>query len=401
MCIKLKDLSLNKRIGQMERPPLPDDTPEKIVKESNAPPCFYFNKKDENSCIFTYSWIYILKMYEVTRNTEENSVNIKKIHEFILDPMTKYIAGFSFINENFLLFEFEDNKENPEDVYKPNLVVYSEKNSQLYKTKIKNSLITSNFKGLHYRTSTIAYDENGSESILYNPETVYKIFNVANKVLPIKLKEHVLHLLSQRRVDECIEFVENYKTNIQPEVIKKVRGAHLDLLLKEKKFKEAADLLPKYWAADIQQWEHWIRRFKQKKSLGFISSLIPVGNPIKLTGDTYFFVIKDFLEHKDFGNLILCVEIFKPHLLNYDKVYDLLNETFQDNTEVIKNSLFFKTFLRISEYTNNKMGIYLMLLKLSNPRVFDIIYDKDIQVEPEHVVELLNISPSNTVQVYL
>ena len=150
-----------------------------------------------------------------------------------------------------------------------------------------------------------------------------------------------------------------------------------------------------------KQWEHWIRRFKSKKALDYVLPVIPVGNPTKLSSDIYFMVIKQFLLNKDFGNLIISVEKFKPHLLNYDNVYDLLNEVFKENNEVINNSLFFKTFQKISEYTNNKMGLFLMFLNLQNYKTFDIIYDDGVVCEIGHAPQLLNISPIKTVDFYI
>ena len=65
-------------------------------------------------------------------------------------------------------------------------------------------------------------------------------------------------------------------------------------------------------------------------------------------------------------------------MLNYDDVFNLLLETFKNNEEVVKNTLFFQAFEKISEYINNKRGLIQIFLKSKNIRVFDIINDKGI-----------------------
>jgi len=308
--------------------------------------------------------------------------------------MNKYICGFTFIDENFLFFEFDEDKANKDEPCKPHYSVYSEDNKLLFRDSIKSTDLWSKFKGIHYKTSTLKSHESNGEWILYNPEAVFK-------VEPVTLKERVLFLLTKRRIEECVQLVDQYEVSLQLDIKKKVRGAHLDELLKDKKYQEASRLLSKYWGEDISQWEHWIRRFKQKKALGYVTVHIPVGNPIRLGEDIYFLVIKEFLKYKDFGNLMLWVENFKPHLLNYDRVYNLINDAFENNIEVINNSLFFKTFQKIFEYTNNKQGLFLMFIKLNNIRVFDIINDDDVQVDIQNVIELLNISPIKTVAFFV
>ena len=57
-------------------------------------------------------------------------------------------------------------------------------------------------------------------------------------------------------------------------------------------------------------------------------------------------------------------------------MFELLLETYKQNEEVAKNNLFFLTFEKISDYINNKKGLFLIFLKSKNIRVFDILYDK-------------------------
>ena len=67
------------------------------------------------------------------------------------------------------------------------------------------------------------------------------------------------------------------------------------------------------------------------------------------------------------------MERIKPHLLDYSMIAKVMDKIYEENNELIKNSLFFQTLLRIAEYTDNKMGLFLMFLKSKNVHVFDII----------------------------
>lgn len=91
--------------------------------------------------------------------------------------------------------------------------------------------------------------------------------------------------------------------------------------------------------------------------------MIPVGNPIKLDNEVYSLILRELLKHKDFGNLLLWVEKFKPHLLDYTEMAKLVNGTYDLNNELIQNTAFFTTVMKIAEYTDNKMGLFLMFLK--------------------------------------
>ena len=136
------------------------------------------------------------------------------------------------------------------------------------------------------------------ECILYNPESVFKI-------QPITLKERVLFLYSKKRIEECIALINKNKDSLPEEIILKVRNAELEVFLSQKKYHEAAKLLPDYCEENPEQWKHWIMKFKHKKSLGFISDIIPVGYPIKLSSDLYSLIFQEFLEQKDFKNLLV------------------------------------------------------------------------------------------------
>ena len=175
-----------------------------------------------------------------------------KIHEFWFDAKINYLSGFTFIDDNYLYFEF-----NEEEPYKPYFSIYSENNELLYKDWVKNDEIYTKFKGIHYRTVTMKAHTNNGQWIFFNPESVHK-------VQPVTLKERVLFLLSKRRIDEWIELVNQYENTLPLEIIIKVRNTHLDQLLVERRFYEAAKLLNKYLKDNVVQWEHWINRFKQK-----------------------------------------------------------------------------------------------------------------------------------------
>lgn len=41
----------------------------------------------------------------------------------------------------------------------------------------------------------------------------------------------------------------------------------------------------------------------------------------------------------------------------------LVNGTYDLNNELIQNTAFFTTVMKIAEYTDNKMGLFLMFLK--------------------------------------
>ena len=138
--VKLKDLEYGKRIGIIERPPILEGVPDKQIKEYNSSPCIIFELKDTNISTFAIAWINVLKIYELRRDPDMVKVSINKMHQLELDPMTRYISGFCFIDENFLLFEFEDNKDNSDNIYEPQVAVYSEQNKQLFRNTIKSSL---------------------------------------------------------------------------------------------------------------------------------------------------------------------------------------------------------------------------------------------------------------------
>lgn len=72
----------------MERPPLPDETPDKQIKETSSAPCIVFEAKDDdpNKCLFAFSWIYVFRIYELVRDVETLTVKINKLHDFKLDP---------------------------------------------------------------------------------------------------------------------------------------------------------------------------------------------------------------------------------------------------------------------------------------------------------------------------
>jgi hypothetical protein len=103
-----------------------------------------------------------------------------------------------------------------------------------------------------------------------------------------------------------------------------------------------------------------------------VAEHVPVGHPIKLDSELYSLVLEEFLTQKDFGNLLMCVERFKPHLLDYTNISKLLHDTYDQSNDFIKNSLFFQAMLKIAEYTDNKMGLFLMFLKSKSLRAFDI-----------------------------
>ena len=250
--IKLRDLQYDKRIGLFDRPELPSNAIDKLVKESNSFPCIIFKERDKNTSIFAFSWIYVLRIYLCSRNINNQSVSMSKIHEFSFDAKTWYLSGFTFIDENYLYFEF-----NEDEPYKPYFSIYSENNELLYKDWVKNDEIFTKFKGIHYRTVTMKEHSNNGQWIFYNPESVHK-------VQPVTLKERVLFLLSKRRISECIELVNLFENTLPSDIVLKVRNAHLDQLLAEKHYDEAAKLLNVYLKDNIVQWEHWINRFKQK-----------------------------------------------------------------------------------------------------------------------------------------
>lgn len=250
--IKLRDIVSNKKLGFMAKPEILDGTPNKEIKDNNSVPWIIFKQKQKNICIFAFSWVYVFKIYTWIRTAENEPAKIQKVHEFSLDPFTQYICGFTFIDENFLFFEF-----NEDESYKPYYAVYSEKNELLYRDSIKHAEIYKKFSGIHYRTCTLKSHRSNGECILYNPESVFK-------VQPITLKERVLFLLSKKRMDECIELVNDNEGSLPLDIIKRVRNAHLDTLLRDRKYHEAANLLPAYLKENAEQWEHWIRRFKQK-----------------------------------------------------------------------------------------------------------------------------------------
>ena len=290
-------------------------------------------------------------------------VNIPYSYLISIDPLTTYIWGFTFIDENFLFLEF-DEKE-PE---KPYFIVYSETNELLFKEGIKQADSCNKFSGIHYRTWTQRTHISNGEWIIYNPECVFKI-------QPVTLKERILFLYSKKRIDECIDLVNTYLISLPEDIILKVRNAKLNKMLQEKDFHGASFFLPKYWGKNADQWQHWIMRFKQNKSLGFITDFIPVGDPVKLLCDTYWKILKELLKQKDFGNLVLCVERFKPHLLDYKDIAEEMYQMYGENNELIKNSLFFKSLLKVAEYTDNKLGLFLMFLKSKNIHAFDILQD--------------------------
>jgi hypothetical protein len=126
-------------------------------------------------------------------------------------------------------------------------------------------------------------------------------------------------------------------------------------------------------------------------------------------------ILKEFLKQKDFGNLLISVEHFKPHLLDYTNITKLMYETYDLNNELGKNSLFFKTIQRMAEYTDNKMGLFLIFIKSKSLRAFDIIKDPgnvslpksnldieiDLASEQNFIVELISISPIRAVDYFL
>lgn len=345
----------------MSRPELPEGTLNKEIIENNATPWLILKPKKRNMFIFAYSWAHMCKIYAWTRQDEKAPAKLDKWHELIL--VNKYICGFTFIDENFLIFEFDESEP-----HKPNYAVYSEKNDLLYKGDIKHAEMYKQFSGIHYRTSTLKSNQPNGECILYNPESVFK-------VQPITLKERILFLLSKKRIFEWVQLVNDNEASLQLDIIKRVRNAHLDQLLRDKNFPEAARLLPVYCKDNKQQWEHWIKRFKQKYCLGYITEIIPVGNPIKLDKQVYTLILNEFLKQKDFGNLLIWTERFKPHLLDYSEITKLMNEIYDMNNELIQNSLFFKTIQRVAEYTDNKILLLIILIKSKSLRVYDIIRD--------------------------
>jgi hypothetical protein len=138
------------------------------------------------------------------------------------------------VDENFLFFEFDEKEQ-----YKPYYAVYSENNELLFKNGIKHAEMYNKFSGIHYHTCTLKSHLSNGESILYSPESVFKI-------QPITLKERVLFLYSKKRFGECIDLVNSKEKSLTPDLIVKVRNAYLEVMLKEKKFHEVSNLLPQY-----------------------------------------------------------------------------------------------------------------------------------------------------------
>lgn len=145
--------------------------------------------------------------------------------------MTKYLCGFTFVDENFLFFEFDE-----KEPHKPYYAVYSENNELLFKEGIKHAEMYNKFSGIHYHTCTLKSHMSNGQSILYNPESVFK-------VQPITLKERVLFLYSKKRFEEWIDLVNQKEKLLTVDLTIKVRNAYLDLMLKEKKFHEGNTLI--------------------------------------------------------------------------------------------------------------------------------------------------------------
>ncbi|CAI2382746.1 unnamed protein product [Moneuplotes crassus] len=397
--IKIKDIKKGTKLGLVVRPDLPEDTPNKKIKQT-AVPYVMLKPKKKGLCIFAISWIYMLRIYAISRKDDQSPAKIQKIHEFLLDPVKTYLCGFTFIDENFLFLEFMENEP-----YKPYYIVYSEENKLLFKESIKQAEIYTKYSGIHYKTSTIKNHPSDGQCILYNPETVFQI-------QPITLKERVLYLYTKKRLNECLYLVNENQNSLPEDLVLKVWNAHLDHLVREKQFEKAHELIPKYCGGNYIQWKHWIMLFKNKKALCFLVEIVPVGDPIKLPPDLYELIFREFLKISDFGNLLICAERFKAHLLDYTKISKTLYDTYIENNELIMNSLFFKTLLLVTEYIDNKEGLFLLFLKSKNDRAFDLLQEPgmpstgssgveiNLESKDNHILDLISISPSKAVEYF-